>query len=51
MDLSQYPLSEIAAKVGTPFYLYDAAILREITTKGSASRFRKTDRGRFALAG
>lgn len=27
MDLSPYPLQEIAAKVGTPFYLYDGAIL------------------------
>jgi diaminopimelate decarboxylase len=29
MDLSQYKLDELAAKVGTPFYLYDAGILRE----------------------
>ncbi len=29
MDLTTYPLQEIAAKVGTPFFLYDAAILRE----------------------
>ena len=35
----------------TPAATIYAAILREITTKGSASRFRKTDRGRFALAG
>ena len=28
MDLSQYPLQDIAAKVGTPFYLYDGAILK-----------------------
>jgi diaminopimelate decarboxylase len=27
-DLSQYPLAAIAAKVGTPFYFYDRAILR-----------------------
>jgi diaminopimelate decarboxylase len=28
MDLAQYPLEVIAAKVGTPFYFYDAAILK-----------------------
>jgi len=28
MRLQSYPLETIAAKVGTPFYLYDAAILR-----------------------
>lgn len=28
MDLSRYPLSDIAARAGTPFFLYDAAILR-----------------------
>jgi diaminopimelate decarboxylase len=27
MDLSQYPLEALAAKVGTPFYFYDAAIM------------------------
>jgi hypothetical protein len=29
MDLTSYPLEEIAAKVGTPFFLYDTGILRE----------------------
>lgn len=29
MDLNDYPLETIAARVGTPFYLYDATILRE----------------------
>ncbi len=29
MDLQQYPLEQIAAKTGTPFYLYDAHLLRE----------------------
>jgi diaminopimelate decarboxylase len=28
MDLSVYPLEKIAAQVGTPFYLYDAELLR-----------------------
>ena len=35
----------------TPAATIYAAILREITVKGAESRFRKTDRGRFALAG
>jgi diaminopimelate decarboxylase len=29
MDLTRYPLAELADKVGTPFYFYDGAILRE----------------------
>lgn len=29
MDLSRYPLMELAEKVGTPFYLYDGDILRQ----------------------
>ena len=29
MNLDSYPLEQIAAKVGTPFYLYDATLLRE----------------------
>lgn len=28
MDLSQYPLEDIAGRIGTPFYLYDAALVR-----------------------
>jgi diaminopimelate decarboxylase len=28
MDLSRYPLAQIADQVGTPFFLYDAGILR-----------------------
>ena len=28
MELSQYPLMELAEKVGTPFYLYDGNVLR-----------------------
>lgn len=35
----------------TPHATLYAAILREITTKGDESRFQKTDRGLFALAG
>ncbi len=33
----------------TPHATLYAAILREITTKGKESRFKKTDRGMFAL--
>src|SRR4051812_2878684 len=29
LDLARYPLDRIADQVGTPFYLYDAAVLRE----------------------
>jgi diaminopimelate decarboxylase len=29
MDLANYPLARIADQVGTPFYLYDGAILRD----------------------
>jgi diaminopimelate decarboxylase len=29
LDLSSYPLASIADRVGTPFYFYDAGILRE----------------------
>jgi diaminopimelate decarboxylase len=29
MDLTRYPLLQIAERVGTPFYLYDAQILRQ----------------------
>src|SRR5450759_2058654 len=29
MKLDTYPLEAIAARVGTPYYLYDAGILRE----------------------
>lgn len=33
LDLSTYPLSAIADRVGTPFYFYDAGILRERLTR------------------
>lgn len=29
MDLGRFPLEKIADQIGTPFYLYDAALLRE----------------------
>ena len=34
----------------TPQATLYSAILREITTKGTDSRFRKTERGKFAVA-
>jgi len=34
----------------TPQATLYSAILREITTKGTNSRFRKTERGKFAVA-
>jgi hypothetical protein len=35
----------------TPAATISAAILREITAKGNAARFKKTDRGLFASSG
>jgi len=52
-DMVERMLAQGLWKTGgkTPSATIYAAILREINTKGDASRFRKTDRGRFALAG
>ncbi|MGE5175128.1 MAG: diaminopimelate decarboxylase family protein [Hyphomicrobiales bacterium] len=36
LDPARYPLDRIAARVGTPFYLYDAARLRERTSRLAA---------------
>jgi diaminopimelate decarboxylase len=33
MDLARYPLERLADQIGTPFYLYDAGILRETLGK------------------
>jgi diaminopimelate decarboxylase len=38
MSLSAYPLEQIAARVGTPFYLYDATILRDVLRRLAALR-------------
>lgn len=35
----------------TPHQMLFAAMSREVSSKGSASRFRKVDRGQFALNG
>jgi diaminopimelate decarboxylase len=46
MDLGRFPLDRIADQIGTPFYLYDAALLREklaglaALTEGSALQCR-----------
>ena len=42
------PLAPSAAP--TPHQTLASALLREITKKGAGSRFRKADRGQFALA-
>jgi len=39
-----------ASAAPTPHQTLASALLREITKKGASSRFRKADRGRFALA-
>jgi diaminopimelate decarboxylase len=33
LDLTRYPLEQIASQVGTPFYLYDATVLRETVAR------------------
>jgi hypothetical protein len=38
-----------SSDAATPWATLYSAILREITTKGDASRFKKTGRGHFAL--
>lgn len=52
-DMVDKMLSDGLWKTGgkTPAATIYAAILREITTKGSAARFKKTDRGLFAFSG
>jgi hypothetical protein len=38
-----------SSDAATPHATLYSAIIREVTTKGAASRFRKVDRGRFDL--
>ena len=38
MNLTAYPLEQLAARVGTPFYFYDAAIVREALDRLAALR-------------
>src|SRR5512138_1994570 len=38
MNLDRYPLEDLAARVGTPFYLYDAETLRQALGRLAALR-------------
>jgi diaminopimelate decarboxylase len=49
MDLTTYPLDEIARKVGTPFYLYDAAILRARMAEVASTTDAPGLQARYAL--
>lgn len=49
MDLSRYPLDAIAQRVGTPFYLYDAAILRERMAEVARTADGKQLHARYAM--
>ena len=49
MNLSHIPLDELAAKVGTPFYLYDAAELRLRMGELAALARGKNLRARYAM--
>jgi hypothetical protein len=40
-----------SSDAATPWATLYSAIIREVSTKGAASRFKKTDRGHFALNG
>jgi hypothetical protein len=48
--LARFPTTSAFPNGKTPHSTLYAAILREITTKGAASRLIKADRGKFALA-
>ncbi len=49
MDLSRYPLDAIARQVGTPFFLYDAAILRERMAEVAATADGSRVHARYAM--
>jgi diaminopimelate decarboxylase len=49
MNLDGYPLERIAAKVGTPFYLYDAALLRQALQRLAALVSRPNLVARYAM--
>lgn len=49
MNLDRYPLEQIAAKVGTPFYLYDAGLLREALARLQALGERAQVTVRYAM--
>ena len=49
IDLTQYPLDTLARQVGTPFYLYDGAILRERMAEVAAATDGQSLHGRYAM--
>lgn len=49
LDLDRYPLAKLADAVGTPFYLYDAEVLRESLRKLSALTDGPALRVRYAM--
>ena len=49
LDLTKYPLEELAEKVGTPFFLYDAGHLRETLGRFAALVDGPRIAGRFAM--
>ncbi|TAK75812.1 MAG: diaminopimelate decarboxylase [Dehalococcoidia bacterium] len=49
IDLTQYPLDTLARQVGTPFYLYDGAILRERMGEVAAATAGASLHGRYAM--
>lgn len=49
MDLDTYPLEAIAAQVGTPFFLYDAAILRDRMAEVAATADGDRIHARYAM--
>lgn len=49
MDVSSYPLRDIAARVGTPFFLYDTTILRQRMAEVAALTDGDGLQARYAL--
>jgi len=49
MDINRYPLADIAARVGTPFYLYDGEILRDLMQDIAQLTRREGLQARYAI--
>ncbi len=49
MNLTQYPIETLARQVGTPFYLYDGAVLRERMAEVAAATAGASLHGRYAM--
>lgn len=49
LDLSPYPLAKLAAKIGTPFYFYDAALLRAALARLTALTDDPRLQARYAM--